>query len=96
VVNVSDPAHPTQTGFYKTPGWALDVVISDDLAYVADAFMGLQVVDISSPMHPKGVGGEDLSEGLALDVAVAGSIAFVTDYYRGLRALLSRWVMLMA
>ena len=85
IVNVTDPANPVQVGSYKTPGWALDVVVSNNLAYVADAFKGLRVVDVSDPVHPGEVGGYEVLGGHAGGVAVAGSVAYVVDRNWGLR-----------
>jgi hypothetical protein len=33
-MDVSDPTHPRELGFYDTPGWALGVALSGTLAYL--------------------------------------------------------------
>ncbi|MDI6756244.1 MAG: hypothetical protein QME78_17875 [Thermodesulfobacteriota bacterium] len=43
IINISDPATPTEAGFYDTPGYAMGVAVSGDYAYVADGDAGLRI-----------------------------------------------------
>jgi len=54
IVDVSDPANPTQLGAYDTAGNAYGVTLSGDgtKAYVADGYNGLLIVDVSDPANP--------------------------------------------
>ncbi|MDQ3233007.1 MAG: hypothetical protein M3Q07_14405 [Pseudobdellovibrionaceae bacterium] len=57
IVNVSNPANPTQTGFISmgntsTSGWCSDVKIVGNYAYVANWDKGLIVVDVTNPAAP--------------------------------------------
>ena len=53
---VADPATATETGRYDSPGTAHDVAVSGDVAYVADGFDGLRIVDVSDTSNPVEVG----------------------------------------
>ena len=44
VINVTDPAHPVQVGFYQMSGNAQGLAIADGLAYVADGDGGLMIL----------------------------------------------------
>jgi len=83
-VDVSDPAHPVEVGFYDTPGSAEGVAVLGDYVYVADGDAGLRIVDVSDPVHPAEVGFYD-TPGYALGVAVLGDYAYVADVWMGLR-----------
>ena len=78
VVDVSDLAHPTEVGYYDTPGSAEDVAVAGGYAYVADEDAGLRVIDVGDPAHPTEVGYYD-TPGHAWDVVVAGHYAYVAD-----------------
>jgi hypothetical protein len=84
IINISNPAAPTEVGFYDTPGSAEAVTVSGDFAYVADGGFngGLRIIDISDPVNPFEAGYFGPS---AYDVAVSGSYAFVADALRGVR-----------
>lgn len=41
ILNISDPTHPTEVGYYGTPGYARDVHVSGNTAFVADGSGGL-------------------------------------------------------
>lgn len=63
VLDVSDPAHPTQIGFYPTPGLGVHRMSwwDGDLVYVSgsdEGFIGrfLQIVDVANPDDPTEVG----------------------------------------
>jgi hypothetical protein len=56
VIDVSNPANPREVGFFDTPGFALDVYVSGNYAYVADGYAGLRVIDVSNPANPREVG----------------------------------------
>lgn len=80
------------TGSFETPGSALDVVVAEvgtagaaprTLAYVADDFRGLTIVDITDRAAPRLAGVRD-TLGSAAGVAVRGSTVFVADGRRGL------------
>jgi hypothetical protein len=36
--SLEDPEHPERMGFYNTPGWVENIVVEDNLIYVADYF----------------------------------------------------------
>jgi hypothetical protein len=84
VINVADPAHPTEVGFYDTPGYARGVAVSGSYAYVADGD-GLRVINVADPAHPTEVGFYD-TPGIAEGVAVSGSYAYVATW-DGLRVI---------
>jgi hypothetical protein len=86
VVDVSDPANPTELGFYDAPGHAYGVYVSGSTAYVAHYDGGLRVVDVSDPANPTEVGYYD-TPGNAEGVYVSGSTAYLAGAYRGLRVV---------
>ena len=43
-------------GEYDTPDSARSVVVSNNIAYVADWVSGLQIVDVSIPLNPEFLG----------------------------------------
>jgi len=92
IINVSDPAAPTETGFYETPGYANGVAVAGNYAYVADRYEGLRIINVSDPAAPSEAGFYD-TPGYAEAVAVAAgdpqghTYAYVADGLRGLRII---------
>lgn len=77
---------PQTLGFVAIPGFANNVDVSGDYAYVAAGATGLQVVDVSDRRNPVVVAALD-TPGNADDVKVVGSLAYVADGPAGLRIL---------
>jgi hypothetical protein len=75
---------PIELGSIDTPAVAWDVSVVGGLAYVADRFSGLRVIDVSNPALPVEVGFIE-TPGSAQDVSVVGGLAFVADVASGLR-----------
>jgi hypothetical protein len=73
-------------GGYDTSGYAQGVSVSGSIAYVADDYAGLQIIDVSNPTSPVRLGGYDTS-GYAQGVSVSGSIAYVADVDAGLQII---------
>ena len=73
----------TFVGGYDTPGWAIDVAVFGNYAYVADYENGISVVNISNPMAPILVGSCDTA-GEARTIAIAGDYAYVADWNNGI------------
>ena len=59
-------------------GPAQAVAVSGSYAYVATSGGGLQVIDVSDPVHPRRVG-SDGTGNIAYDVAVSGNFAYVAE-----------------
>ena len=85
IVDVSGPAAPVEAGFLDTPGQAVDVIVSGDLALVADNGGGLRIVDVSNPSTPVEVG--SFQTGDAQAVGVSGALAFFGGFEFGLSIL---------
>jgi hypothetical protein len=83
IINISNPANPTEAGFYDTPGIAHGVSVAGNYAYVADGGAGLRIINISDPTNPTEAGFYDTA-GYAYDMAVAGNCAYVADGDGGL------------
>lgn len=47
VVDISDPSHLSETGFYDSPGSTRKVIVKDDIAYLSDLWAGIQIINIS-------------------------------------------------
>ncbi|WP_347986704.1 Ig-like domain-containing protein [Methylomonas sp. AM2-LC] len=75
---------PVALSYIGIPGYANNVDISGDYAYVAAGSAGLQVVNVSDHSHPAIVGSIDTA-GTALDVRVVGTVAYVADGTDGLQ-----------
>jgi len=56
VLDVSNPVTPVEVGVYPTLDLAADVSVAGDYAYVVEAGGRLNVVDISNPSAPIGLG----------------------------------------
>ncbi len=84
VVDVSDPAAPSQVGVWAGEAYALDVAVADGRAYLAAGTDGLLIVDVTDPTSPILLGAID-TPFYAVGVAVSGDLAFVADEESGLQ-----------
>ncbi|MFQ5455595.1 MAG: choice-of-anchor D domain-containing protein [Nitrospirota bacterium] len=73
-------------GAYDTTGYAYNVYVSGNYAYIADGDSGLQVIDISSPSSPVLAGSYDTS-GESIGVYVSGNYAYIADGDSGLQVI---------
>ncbi len=78
VIDVNDPQSPIELGACDTAGGALDVYISEDLAYIANREFGLQIVNVNNPTNPTELGIYDTPRD-AIGVHVSGDVAYVAD-----------------
>lgn len=77
---------PTALSFVAIPGFANNVDISGDFAYVAAGATGLQVVSIANRSAPAVVAALD-TPGNANDVKIVGNFAYVADGVSGLQII---------
>jgi PKD repeat protein len=77
VVDVSNPAAPTEIGFCDLPD-SMAVAVSGEYAYVVGWYAGLRVIDVSNPAAPVVVGFYAI-QGNGWDVAAAGDYAYATN-----------------
>lgn len=75
---------PTALSFVDIPGFANNVDVNGNFAYVAAGSAGLQVVSVSDHMHPQVVSSRSLP-GNANDVVVVGNNAYVAAGSAGLQ-----------
>ena len=83
VVDILDPAHPVQIGFYDPYAYILfqvrDVFVMGDYAYLGYTYpAGLEIVDVSTPANPAKVG-DFFVPGASWDVALANQFAYVAN-----------------
>ena len=79
VIDVSNPASPQFAGSVATPGWAEDLAVAGDYAYIIAGLSGYArdafvVIDISNPTDPQRLGSCSTR---GTKVAVAGDIAYI-------------------
>ncbi len=86
IINVSDPKNPRETGNYNTPGYAEDVFVAENYAYVADNVEGLRIVNERSTDSTSETGNYS-TYGFIEDTFVTSTHAYVADERFGLRIL---------
>jgi len=78
VIDISDPKDPHIVGSYDTPGYAEDVCISGNYAYVADE-TAFRVIDVSDPINLTEAGFCTTDGGVCVrEVCVDGNYAYVS------------------
>lgn len=72
------------------PGYAradaYSVLVTNDLAYVAQGHGGLVILDVSDPAKPERLGGFN-TDGFAYNVEVVGNLAYIADDTDGLQII---------
>lgn len=77
---------PTALSAIAIPGYANNVDVAGDFAYVAAGSKGLQIVNVANHENPAIVGSLD-TEGTAIDVRVVGNIAYLADGDHGMQII---------
>ncbi|MCK4494181.1 MAG: hypothetical protein KAU26_09005, partial [Methylococcales bacterium] len=75
--------NPVALSAITIPGYANNVDIAGDYAYVAAGSEGLQIVDVSDRENPKIISSLD-TDGTAIDIRVLGNFAYIADGDKGL------------
>jgi hypothetical protein len=85
IIDVSNPASPILAGNYNTPGTAFDVVVSGNLAYVADS-NSLQIINITNPSSPTFVGSYTTAA-IASRVSISGNLVYISEGAKGIQMI---------
>jgi hypothetical protein len=86
ILDISDPTAPEELGFYDTLGFALDLQVVGDMAYVAAREGGFYIGNFADPANPEHVSRIfDAGTDHVLDVLVSGGYAYVAMEGQGLR-----------
>ncbi|MBD9358871.1 Ig-like domain-containing protein [Methylomonas albis] len=78
--------NPTALASISIPGYANNVDVAGDYAYVAAGSKGLQIVNVSNRSAPSIVGSLDTA-GTAIDVRVVGNVVYLADGDHGLQVI---------
>jgi hypothetical protein len=77
IVNISNPASPSKTGSFDTPGTANCAAADGNHLYIADGERGLRALDISTPSAPVSKGIYNAS-GSIRGMFINGNYAYIT------------------
>ena len=88
ILDISDPINPFECGYCYSPpideeGYAKDVAVSDEYAFIAAGNGGIRVVDISDLTNPIEVASVPVDQ--AQEVDVQGNFLYVADNSYGMR-----------
>jgi hypothetical protein len=88
IMDISDPSNPEELGFYDTLGFALDLQVIDDLAYVAAREGGFYIGRFADPANPEHISRLfEAGTDHVLDVLVSGDYGYVAMEGQGLRVV---------
>jgi hypothetical protein len=82
IVDYSDTAQIKLVGSFATGGYAKEVCVVGDLAYIAAELHGVQIIDISNVASPKRIGIVKTKK--ARGITVSNGYVYVADQYEGL------------
>lgn len=78
VLDISIPNNPVMVGSYDTGEGGQDVVVRDNIAFVADQSNGLVILDVSDPFDPHPISSLD-TPGLTMEFELVGDSLYVAD-----------------
>jgi hypothetical protein len=76
ICDVADPSNPTNVGHSYNGGYASQVTVAGNYAYVTGSGIGLQIYDVSNPANPIMVG--QTNNGPSSGIIVSANYAYVT------------------
>ncbi|MBN1483685.1 MAG: right-handed parallel beta-helix repeat-containing protein [Chloroflexia bacterium] len=83
ILSLAVPTSPSLVGSYNPFGFAMDVHVEGDIAYVADFLAGLLVLDISDEANPTLLAQLEIG-GATQSLDVQGDTAYIADAWAGL------------
>ncbi len=86
MIDVSTPSAPSTVGSFSTPGDAMDIDVTGDIACVADGNEGLQIVDLTRRNSPRIISTVN-TPGTATRVKIVDNRAFVADGESGVQII---------
>ncbi len=78
VLDISIPNNPVLISSYDTGEGGQDVVVRDNIAFVADQSNGLVILDVSDPFDPRPISSLD-TPGWAMEFELVGDSIYVAD-----------------
>jgi hypothetical protein len=83
IIDITNPSAPTLINrFQNITSYAQDVAVENGIAYIADGYGGVEVVDVYDPMNPSVIGYVDMIDG-STGIKVDGNYAYVSEYILG-------------
>jgi hypothetical protein len=77
----------TEIGQMETAGWAANVQVQNNVAYVSASDQGLYAINISDPRNPAELGRYNVSIDHIHDIYVDENLAYLADYTEGFKIL---------
>ncbi len=79
IIDISNPDNPDEISNITSDGYISDVVVADDLAYIASGYSGFRIVDISDLTNPIQISSVEVEGGrYAAKILVTDELAFVS------------------
>ncbi len=78
LLDAAEPDSLNYLSFFPTGGFTENVVLRDNLAFVACGYSGLWIVDVSNPQKPRSVSNV-ITGGYTADVVVSDSCAYIVN-----------------
>jgi len=79
VHDVTDPHEIQDNGTYVSEGWADQVILDEEYAYLFAGYGGFRIVDFSSPQNPQGIGALN-TQFLIRDGAINDRYVYLANY----------------
>ena len=80
---MKNPTNPDLVGSYDTPGKVYNVFVQDSLAYVADRYTGLLIINVNDPASPDSIGGY-YDESNIVNIFVKDNFGYLVSHSNGL------------
>ncbi len=77
----------TEIGQLNTSGWAANVQVQNDIAYISDSEGGLYIIDVSDPYNPTELSIFNENIDHIHELSVDGNLAYVADYTEGFKII---------
>jgi len=85
ILNARDPSYPVLLGVLRTPSIITDIFVKDSIAYLADSYGGLRIVNILDPTNPFEI--SCYVEGNFYSLEVRDTLVYVSDLNTGVRII---------